>query len=287
MANLLDLRNKINSTKNTGQITKALEMVSASRQRKAQEFLLNSRFIRKGVSDLMTKIKYEISQDPSYTENLSLPPLFRRNKSDKILVVTIMSQKGLCGPMNSNLFFDILQLKKQTDKQVDFISVNKVAQKYLRNFKENVISFYSDIPELPDISIVYPLIDYVKVKFPEYESVYLAFTGFIKTGKFKSKIIKLMPIDKSELESENEKNNPYSIEPDPYYVLDQLSNLFVDLEIYEAVLATQAAEHGARMIAMQKATDNAKELVRTLTLSLNKERQAKVTQSMAEISSNL
>jgi F-type H+-transporting ATPase subunit gamma len=139
-----------------------------------------------------------------------------------------------------------------------------------------------------------PLIDYVKDHYNEYDEVYVAYSNFVKSGIFKPKIIKLLPIDEiptsrpvEETLSENKPYLEYTIEPDPVSVLNTLSSLFINLEMYEAILSSQASEHSARMIAMKKATDNVKSLVSSLTLKLNKERQAKITQQMAEISSNI
>jgi F-type H+-transporting ATPase subunit gamma len=298
MANLLDLKTKINSTKNTGQITKALEMVSAARQRKAQDFLNNSRYLRSGVRELIGSVAKAMQLDSKSelkaASQHELPRFFQSNDTGKILVVSVMSQRGLCGALNANLFFEIVKLKKGTQKQVEFITVNKLAQKYMRSFKESIRAFFADIPENPDLDHVMPLIDYVKDHYNEYDEVYVAYSNFVKSGIFKPKIIKLLPIDEiptsrpvEETLSENKPYLEYTIEPDPVSVLNTLSSLFINLEMYEAILSSQASEHSARMIAMKKATDNVKSLVSSLTLKLNKERQAKITQQMAEISSNI
>lgn len=285
MANLLDLKTKINSTKNTGQITKALEMVSAARQRKAQDFLNNSRYLRAGIRELMSSIAKSLHHDPDV--NSDLPKFFKKNNTGKILVVSVMSQKGLCGSLNANLFFEIVKLKRSTKKQVDFITVNKLAQKYLKSFKGNIRAYFSEIPESPELDSVMPLINYVKENYEEYDEVYLAYSNFIKSGMFKPRLVKLLPIDEVSATDTHSPHLEYAIEPDPLSVLDALSNLYIDLEIYEAILSAQASEHSARMIAMKKATDNVKTLVDSLTLKLNKERQAKITQQMAEISANI
>jgi F-type H+-transporting ATPase subunit gamma len=296
MANLLDLKSKINSTKNTGQITKALEMVSAARQRKANEFLNNSRFLRTGVREMMSNVAKAMQLDSKSelkaASQQELPAYFQTRETGKILVISVMSQKGLCGSLNANLFFEIVKLKRSTTKQVDFVSVNKLAQKYLKGFKENIKAYFAAIPENPDLDQVMPLIEYVKENFSEYEEIYLAYSNFVKSGIFKPKLIKLLPIEEiaapqSSETTEKKAHLEYSIEPDPVTVLNALSGLYIDLEIYEAILSSQASEHSARMIAMKKATDNVKTLVESLTLKLNKERQAKITQQMAEISANI
>lgn len=287
MANLLDLRNKINSTKNTGQITKALEMVSAARQKKAQDFLQNSRFLRIGIRQMIQEIQ-NIRMSGNDEGAKDMPWFFHNDSSNKVLIVTLMSQRGLCGSMNSNLFFEILRFKKKLGKEVEYISVNKVAQKYLKNFNEPIISYFTNIKDNPDIDYVLPISNMVKEEYSKYSGVYLAYTNFIKSGVYEPRIVKLLPIEASTEEIGKKENfKEYAIEPDPATLLSSLANMYIDFEIYEAILSNQAAEHSARMIAMKKASDNVKEIVKNLTLKMNKERQAKITQAVAEISTNL
>lgn len=289
MATLLDLKTKINSTQNTGQITKALELVSAARQKKALDFLNNSRSLRTGMRQIMGQVMKDSNILLTSSDHSSLPKLFQEKNTGKVLIVTVMSQRGLCGAINTNLFYEIVKFKKQfTDKTVDFISVNKIAQKYLKNFGEKIIAYYSDIRENPDLGDILPLIEYIKGSFGEYEKIYLAYTNFVKTGVFAPKFTQILPISNDDIASAEETSKTlYSIEPDPYTLLDDLSNLYVDLEVYESILSGQTSEHSARMIAMKKATDNVKTVVKDLTLKYNKERQAKITQAMAEISTNI
>jgi F-type H+-transporting ATPase subunit gamma len=286
MANLLDLKGKINSTKNTGQITKALQLVSASRQKKASDFLTNSRYMRNGLQDLISNIMKEVETIKTSGESVELPALFRESKSNKSLVIAVMSQRGLCGSINSSLFFSLVKFKKELGQDLDFISVNKMAQKYLKTFKESIISYFSDIPENPDTDNILPLITFVKENYSNYKNVYIAYSDFIRTGTIEPRIIKLLPI-RSEASAQTKNNILYTIEPDPITILETLGNLYIDLEIYEAILSSQTAEHSSRMVAMQKASDNVKEITKTLTLKYNKARQAKITQAMAEISSNI
>ncbi len=285
MANLLDLRNRINSTKNTGQITKALEMVSASRQKKAQDFLNNSRFLRIGIRELMSQIQSIKNIDAESAHKL--PWFFRNHESDKVLFVSLMSQRGLCGSMNTNLFYEILRTKKKIDKNIEFISINKMAQKYLKNFDEPIISYFKDIKENPLMDDVIHITEFIKDSYNKYESIYLAYTKFEKSGIFIPQVVQLLPIQNLKNEKVESKELDYIVEPDPYTLLGSLANIFIDLEVYEAVLSNQASEHSARMIAMKQATDNVKEIVKDLTLKLNKERQAKITQAVAEISANI
>lgn len=297
MATFLEIRSRITSTKNTGQITKALQLVSAARQKKAELTLNNSRFIRNGISEIMQYINDDFLSSQQIEE---LPNLLINNKnSKKDLIVNIMSKRGLCGNINSVLYQKIINLKKVLNSEVEFITVNKIAQKYTKNFHNKIISFYNEIPENPKLDDVIPLVEQVKEIFPLYRSIYLSYTDFYKTGFFAPKVFKLLPLDLTNLNTKEEKskfkssinkteyNLNFSIEPDPITLLNELSNLYIDLEIYEAVLSSQASEHSSRMIAMKKATDNVNKRISELTLSLNKQRQAKITKEVAEISSNL
>lgn len=287
MANLLDLRNKITSTRNTGQITKALKMVSAARQKKAQDFLGNSRYLRQGIREIIHTVSERINLAEYLKTHQEQLRFFRRPPySKKVLIISVMSQRGLCGSLNTNLFYEILKTKEKFVDQVDFITVNRSAQRYLKNFKESIVAFFSDIKENPEIDDIYPIIGYVKANYSQYASVYIAYTNFIKSGVYEPRLMKLIPIltDKSQSSIQTLQ---YTIEPDPISLLETLSNLYIDMEIYEAILSAQASEHNARMIAMKKASDNVKTVVDQLTLIMNKERQAKITQQMAEISANI
>ena len=140
---------------------------------------------------------------------------------------------------------------------------------------------------MPEIEDIYPILEYVKEKYAEYDEIHVAYTSFIKMGVFKSRIFKLLPLYQDDITTSISDNAVYTIEPDSLFVLNELSNIYIDLELYEAILSTQVSEHSARIIAMKKASDNVKTLVKELTLKMNKERQAKITQQMAEISSNV
>lgn len=289
MSGLYDLKNKINSIKSTGQVTKALQIVAASKQKKTQNNLKNSRFIRNGLKEMIGKIQKDLAK--SVTEQ-DLPIFFRPNPdSNKILIINVMSQKGLCGGLNSKLFYKILILKNKIENEgkfVEFISVNRIAQKFLRNFNQNVIAFFEEIGETPTLDDIRPLINLVKGNYYKYNKVYIAYSEFVKTGIYNSTVEQLLPIKVgSKFASDKPFSAQYLIEPDPLTVLDKIANLYVDFEIYEAILSSIASENTARMISMKKATDNINTLVHDLTLKLNKKRQAKITQQVAEISASL
>ncbi|BDQ04784.1 MAG: hypothetical protein KatS3mg084_0302 [Candidatus Dojkabacteria bacterium] len=294
MSSFYELKNRINTVKNTGQVTKALKIVAAAKQKKSQTNLKNSRYIRDALQKIIAQIRKELG---NAIEKNYLPLLFIPNlESNKVLMVTVMSKRGLCGPLNSKLFYKILLKKSELEGKgyhVHFISVNKLAQKFLRNFNEDVIAFFSDISENPSLDDVSPIINLVKESYTKYRYVFLCYSDFVKSGIYEQKINQLLPIDLPENSNDNHDKNrnllysQYIIEPDPVYVLDQMSNLYVDLEIYEAILSSIASENTARMISMSKATDNIQKLVYQLTLKLNKERQARITKQVAEISANL
>ncbi|MFW5720391.1 MAG: ATP synthase F1 subunit gamma [Candidatus Dojkabacteria bacterium] len=291
MAHALDLKNRRRSTVNTGQITKALEMVSAARQKKAQEFLDNSRYLRIGICDLIHQISLDAIHLADQASRDTELRFFSRPESNRMLVITIMSQRGLCGSLNTGLFYHIAKLKRlHQDKEFEFISINKSAQRYLKNFNARIISCFDNIKENPDINDLYAIIAYVKDRAHEYDTVFLAYSDFIKSGVFEPRVTQLLPI-RPQVPASDETSEPeklaYTIEPDPVRVLASLANLYIDLALYEAALSSQAAEHSARMIAMKKASDNAHEMVQKLTLEMNKARQATITRQMAEIAASV
>lgn len=285
-----ELKTKINSITNTGKVTKALELIAATKQRKNQINLKNSRYARDALKINLNNLYEDILRSVSIEE---LPIFFKTNEeSNKSLIICVMSKRGLCGSLNSKLFYSILKLKDQLQEQniaVEFISINRMAQVYLSSFKENIKAYFNNISENPSYDEVLPLISFVidKHKNKTYKQIYIAYSEFIKTGEFKPTINQILPIKITQQDNKQTKEetlNPILlIEPNPLEVLTKLSELYIQFEIFEAILSSTASENTARMISMKKATDNIATLKNKLTLQMNKLRQAKITQQVSEI----
>lgn len=284
-----ELKNKINSITNTGKVTKALELIAATKQRKNQIYLKNSRYARNALKQNLDNLYQDIKK---VVHDDELPMFFKRNyESKNILVICVMSKRGLCGGLNSKLFYSILKLKDslaKDDINMDFISINKMAQVYLSSFNENIIAYFENISEHPNYDEVLPLIKLVLDKYKNkiYREIYIAYSEFIKTGEYLPNINKLLPIHVEETSKINENNKSLQtllIEPKPLEVLTELAELYIQFEIFEAILSGITSENTARMLSMKKATDNITSLKKQLTLKMNKLRQAKITQQSAEV----
>lgn len=293
MSTLLNIQNKIRATKNTGQLTKALEMISVTKQKKAREYLIFNSAIRDGIRKIINQLYFQ--EKLNNLDNEILPKYFRKNteSSKKHLILLIMSQRGLCGSINTLLIQKLINYKenilsKNKNIKFDIITVNKYAQKISRSLNYNIVAYFDNINDLPSIEDTLPISDLVKKLYDEYETIHIAYTQFVKPGQTTPVVRPILPINVSTGWEENYlSSTPYIIEPNPITVLEEIARLYIDLEIYYAILTSQASEHTSRMIAMKKASDNAKNLVKTLTLLYNKERQAKITKQTIEITSSI
>ncbi|MCX8035317.1 MAG: ATP synthase F1 subunit gamma [Candidatus Dojkabacteria bacterium] len=293
MSTLLNIQNKIRATKNTGQLTKALEMISVTKQKKAREYLIFNSAIRDGIRKIINQLYFQ--EKLNNLDNEILPKYFRKNteSSKKHLILLIMSQRGLCGSINTLLIQKLINYKenilsKNKNIKFDIIKVNKYAQKISRSLNYNIVAYFDNINDLPSIEDTLPISDLVKKLYDEYETIHIAYTQFVKPGQTTPVVRPILPINVSTGWEENYlSSTPYIIEPNPITVLEEIARLYIDLEIYYAILTSQASEHTSRMIAMKKASDNAKNLVKTLTLLYNKERQAKITKQTIEITSSI
>lgn len=293
---LNELKAKINSITNTGKVTKALELIAATKQRKNQINLKNSRYARNALKENLNNLYDDIIRSIAYEE---LPYFFKNNEeSNKVLIICVMSKRGLCGSLNSKLFYSIIKLKDKLQEQklsVEFISINRMAQVYLSSFKENIKAYFNNISENPSYDEVLPLISFIIDKYEDktYKQIYIAYSEFIKTGIFKPTINQILPIQinqEKELNTNNQINQTTEklnsillIEPNPLEVLTKISKLYLEFEIFEAILSSIASENTARMISMKKATDNISSLKNKLILRMNKLRQAKITRQVSEV----
>lgn len=293
MSALLNIQNKIRATKNTGQLTKALEMISVTKQKKARDYLIFNSALRDGIRKIISQLYFQ--EKLNNLDNEILPKYFRKNteSSKKHLVLLIMSQRGLCGSINTQLIQKLINYKEHIlseNKNIkfDIITVNKYAQKISKSLNYNIIAYFDNIKDLPSIEETLPISDLIKKLYDEYETIHIAYTQFVKPGQTTPVVRPILPINVSTGWKENDlSSTPYVIEPNPITVLEEITRLYIDLEIYYAILTSQASEHTSRMIAMKKASDNAKNLVKNLTLLYNKERQAKITKQTIEITSSI
>jgi F-type H+-transporting ATPase subunit gamma len=297
MANLRDIRRRIKSVKNTAQITKAMQMVAATKMRRAQLAAIALRPYASRLDDMAAHIYAGIGP----TE-VSHPLLKKRDKSGKTAVIVLTTEKGLCGPLNTNLMRDVL---RNDDASKVYISVGRKGRQTLARLKKNLLADF-ELKDSPSFSDSKTISRFLLQKFEEnqFDAVEIYYNRFINTLSQIPTRFPLVPIGAetlavakalgeakvAELTEKRGPGNPnapvsYNFEPDVTELLGKLLPFYVHLELYEKILESRASEHSARMVAMKSATDNAKQLVKDLTLEYNKARQAAITNEILEISS--
>ncbi|MDX1348492.1 MAG: F0F1 ATP synthase subunit gamma [Thiomicrorhabdus chilensis] len=274
-----EIRAKIGSVTNTKKITKAMEMVAASKMRKAQARM-------DATKPYVEKVKRVIGHVSGAHPEYKHPYTQTRETVKRVALVVISSDRGLCGGLNSNLFRKALpQLKawKEQGVEVELALVGGKAQTFFRSYGGNVVATVSDLGDTPHIEDLVGTIKVVLDKFDagEIDEVHLASNVFVNTMAQDPTIQQLVPLQS--VEKTDESHWDYLYEPDAKTALDLLMRRYVESTVFGAVVENAACEQGARMIAMKNATDNAGEMIKELKLSYNKARQAAITAELSEI----
>jgi F-type H+-transporting ATPase subunit gamma len=282
MAGSREIRNKIKSVQNTRKITKAMEMVAASKMRKAQDRMRSARPYGDKVRNIAAHLA---NANPEYRH----PFLVKRDSVKAAGVIVVTTDKGLCGGLNTNVLRQVTQTLRELEKSGAKVQVSAVGNKglgFMQRIGANVVSQVTQLGDTPHLE---KLIGPVKIQLDAYERgdvdvVYLAYTRFINTMKQEPVVEQLLPLDPSRLqETSREYSWDYLYEPDAQSVLDELLLRYVEAVIYQAVAENMASEQSARMVAMKSASDNAKKVIEDLQLSYNKARQAAITKELSEI----
>ena len=284
MAGTKEIRTKIKSVQNTRKITKAMEMVAASKMRRAQERMRNARPYSEKVRNIAANLgKANPEYRPAYLVE-------REVKNAGVIVVT--TDKGLCGGMNTNVLRALTNTMKELDSKGVSLSCTPIGMKglqFLNRIKAKVVSHVTQMGDTPHLE---KLIGAIKVQLDAYENgevdaVYLAYTKFINTMKQEPVVEKLLPLSSEKITQTTEEAREYGwdylYEPDPQSVVDELLKRYVEALIYQAVAENMASEQSARMVAMKAASDNAKNVIGELQLVYNKTRQAAITKELSEI----
>jgi F-type H+-transporting ATPase subunit gamma len=281
MPSLRDIRRRIRSVKNTAQITKAMEMVAASRMRRAQQRVTASR----PYADAMRSLISELAPAPGGAEVLH--PLLVQREIDTVGIVMLTSDRGLAGALNTNVIRRgaqlILQVEEERRFEVELITVGRKGQDFMARRGRKLLGTFTQLGDQPSYM---DLVGIARVVMDSYlkevmDECWLVYPKFVSTLVQRPTVEQLLPLKAGERVT---KPIDYIYEPHPAAILTQLLPRYVEVSIYQAVLETIASEHSARMIAMRNATDNANDLVQSLTLSYNKARQAAITREVTEIS---
>lgn len=301
MASTRDLRRRIKSIKNTSQITKAMQMVSATKMRRAQNQALSGRPYTEILSYALSQVSLKVLLEDEKKASL-IHPFLKENTSSKIAILLFSTDKGLCGSLNTNLFRLILSspLLRSNVENIYFYTIGRKGRDFIVRTKRNLVGDFENKERIEFIDAA-NLRKFFSNAFLNNEigQVYLLYPNFISTLRQEANLIKILPIDKTSLTnpiidqpledkmiketiSEN-KEKEFLFEPNLDQVLDFALTHLLDIEIYQAFLETKASEHSARMIAMQNATNNAKDLVADLTITYNGMRQDNITRELLEI----
>jgi F-type H+-transporting ATPase subunit gamma len=275
-----EIRMKIRSVQNTRKITKAMEMVAASKMRKAQDRMRHARPYGEKIRNVAAHISHA---NPEYRH----PYLVDRDTVKRVGIIVITTDKGLCGALNTNLLRMVLAQYKQWQAEGEEIEVCTLGNRGLGFMQRLGAKIISQAVQLGDRPVMEKLIGAVKVMLDGYTSnrfdrLMLAYTRFINTMKQEPVIEQLLPLSGERLGAP-ETVWDYIYEPEARAVLDQVLTRYIEALIFQAVAENMASEQSARMVAMKAASDNAGDLIEELTLIYNKNRQAGITKELSEI----
>lgn len=283
MANLKEVRNRITSVTSTQQITAAMKMVSAAKFRKAQQAILGMRPYAAMVNDIIANIR----ADDVVT------PYHEVRKRNKVLLIVISSNKGLCGAFNSSVMklanSRIAYWQQQGCQQLSLCTMGKKAYEFFSRQEQPIVAHYEDLLDHPQFDAVYALSERIMTQFRNKEYDYVE----VVYNKFKNSLVQeltteqFLPVVPNSLSADNQQLvgslDDYIFEPSKGEILQQLVPFMLHTLFYRIILDSLASEHGARMTAMQTATDNATQLLNDLKLTYNKVRQASITNEIIEI----
>ena len=281
MAGAKEIRSKIASIKNTQKITRAMEMVAASKMRKTQERMRASKPYANKIYDV---VKHIARANSEYRH-----PFMSRREIKRIGMIVVTSDRGLCGGLNANLLREAVSTMRPwhaEGKEVDLCVIGRKGQAFFKRVGGRVIASIDHLGDAPGVK---DLIGAVKVMLDafyqgEIDALYVVSNEFVNTMTQKPTVKQLLPLPTAEEDSESLGHHwDYIYEPDAKELLDELLERYIELQVYQAVVENIACEQAAKMIAMKSATDNAGDLIKEFQLAYNKARQAAITQELAEI----
>ena len=285
MASGKELRTKIKSVENTKKITKAMEMISVSKMRKAQERMRAARPYSEKIRNIATNLG---KANPEYVH-----PFLKANDGKSVGFIVVTTDKGLCGGLNSNLFRQITLKLRETQsagKTPLSVAIGGKGLGFLNRIGAKVVSHVTHLGDKPHLD---KLIGPVKVLLDAYikgevNAVYLSYNKFVSTMRQEPVLEQLLPLSSAKMQEQTKASGTqhgwdYIYEPDPQAVIDDLLVRYAEALVYQAVAENMASEHAARMVAMKAATDNAGNVIAELKLIYNKTRQAAITKELSEI----
>lgn len=301
MPSTKEIKRRITSVKSTKKITKAMELVSASKMKRAVSQTLSSRLYASYSWEVLTSLSNRLEEitHPFFNENKKLDP---SSSSGRSLIVLVTSNRGLCGGYNSQIIKKTITLLKEntSSAKLDIIPVGKKGDSAMRKTGQNIIATFTEIPDINlKVSDINPISTLIINEFKNgnYQNIYIAYTDFVSALTQKPKIKKILPISKEDIQEEinenlneklpDKKEIPYLFEGDTDKLLENLAEKLTKMQIYQMILESSASEQSSRMVAMKNANEAAGEMIDDLTLVFNKARQAGITREISEISAGM
>lgn len=281
-----DIRQRIRSVRNVSQITRAMEMVAASKMRRAQGRVSGSRPYVERLRGMLADLAAAVDADTAQQF-----PLLQQREVKRAAVILVTGDRGLAGSLNSNIIRRatrfIVDESAARGVEVQIIAVGRKGRDFMRRYGRNVVAEFTPVGDRPGFADISPIARVAMDDFIEgrVDAVYVAYTRFINTLTQRPELVQILPIEPPTAEENaGRQRTEFLFEPSPEAVLEDVLPRFVEITIYQAVLESIASYFSAQMVAMRNATDNAKSLVSDLRLSLNKARQTRITNEVAEIS---
>lgn len=271
------LRRRIRSIQSTAKITRAMEMIATAKMRRAQDQALAGRPYSDKITQVIADLAAEFSGDNA------AHPLLEKRKVNKIAVIHITSDRGLCGGLNANMNRLTARFMLEQSVPVTLITVGRKGRDFMYRQQRDVRAEFTKISDRPSLMETLPISHIIIDDYSTgyIDQIYLAYTRFVSTMVQNPTLELLLPIEPATVPKTETKEFIY--EPDPVFVLNELLPRFVEMRVYHAILEAIASEQSARMVAMRSATDNANDVIEELTLILNKARQEMITKELLDI----
>lgn len=285
MPNTREIKRRIRSVKNVAQITRAMEMVSASKMRRAQRNVIATRPYAERLIEVMGDLIISLGPAARRGTLLEARPNVRR-----VGLIIVTPDRGLCGSLVSNVLRRagrfILE-QRQAGREVDVFAIGKKGRDFMARTRQNLLAEATGLGDAPALATILGVATQAINGFQagQTDELHMIYSEFINTLVQRATVRQLLPVDPSVAEQQQTTRASFTYEPSQEELLNELLPRYVEVVLYQAVLEGIASEHSARMVAMRNATKNAKDLVRDLTLTFNKARQTNITKEVSEIAS--
>ena len=278
MANIREIRNRIRSVQNTAKVTRAMEMIAASKMRRSQQRLIAGRPYSETITEIVGHITTQAADGDEDTH-----PLMATRDPKRIRVIHVTPDRGLCGGLVGNVNRSLGRFIRDQGLPVDSVTIGRKGRDFASRSNIEIRSAFTDMGDTPSLADTEEIAEVVIKDYEngDVDEVYISYSKFISTVVQQPTIKRLLPVEAEDVAPSNK--GGYIYEPSPGQILDSLLPKFVQVQIYHAILESIGSEHSARMVAMSSATDSAKEMIQGLILLMNKVRQASITTELLDI----